>query len=187
MKDIFRGSLVRLAMESPEVISRAVSRWDRDSEYYRLANSGPAQLWSEKKLKQWSEQNLEADPLKRIFFSIRTLQEDKLIGDVSINPIWSHADGWVGIAIGEREYWSRGYGTDAMQLIVQYGFLELNLHRISLALNSYNPRAQRAYAKAGFQVEGIMRGDTYREGQRTDGVFMGILRQDWLSQRGTPA
>jgi RimJ/RimL family protein N-acetyltransferase len=184
MRDIYRGKLVRLASEEAEVLGKAFTRWEQDSEYHRLANSRPAQLWSEKSTKEFFQKRMDEDSMRSIRFSIRTLAEDRLIGDVSIHPDWAHGDAWMGIAIGERDYWSKGYGTDATRLIVQYGFLELNLHRISLALNSYNPRARRAYEKAGFRYEGTMRGDTLREGQRTDGIFMGILRREWLAQEG---
>ena len=183
MKDIYRGKLVRLAAESPEELGKAHARWERDSEYHRLADSDPAQLWSEKKYREWIEKQMERDPMQAFRFSIYTLVEDKLIGYVSIRPQWVNADAWIGIAIGERDHWGKGYGTDAMSLIVQYGFLELNLQRMSLSLNSYNPRAQRAYEKAGFRVEGVMRQDTFREGRRTDGVFMGILRREWMAQQ----
>jgi RimJ/RimL family protein N-acetyltransferase len=182
MRDIYRGKQVRLAGEEPEVLGKAFARWHRDSEYHRLANSRPAQMWSEKSYKEYFEKQMEDDSQRSIRFSIRSLVEDKLIGQVSIHPDWPRRDAEIGIGIGEREYWSKGYGTDAIRLIVRYGFAELNLQRISLALNSYNERARRAYEKAGFRHEGIMRGDTLREGKRTDGIFMGILRAEWMAQ-----
>jgi RimJ/RimL family protein N-acetyltransferase len=184
MKDIFRGNLVRLATETPEVFGKAVARWERDSEYHRLADNDPAKLWSEKKQTEWIEKRAERDPAEYVAFSIRTLAEDRFIGEVmiSVNPI--HGNGWVGIAIGERDFWSKGYGTDAMELITQYGFLELNLHRLSLGVHAYNHRAVRCYEKVGYRIEGTVRGDTYREGRRTDGLFMGILRREWLAMQG---
>ena len=184
MKQLLKGGLVRLASDSPEVLAAAYLRWDRDSEFRRLADSDPTQVWSEKKIKEWFEQAMEGDPLRVFRFSIRTLAEDKLIGTASLVPNWVHADAMLGIIIGDRDYWGRGYGTDAMELILQYGFLELNLHRITLGVHSYNARARRVYEKVGFKVEGVMRGDTLKEGRRTDGVEMGILRQEWLALRG---
>jgi len=184
MKDIFRGELVRLAVESPETMAKSLSRWNRDSEFLRLAESDPAQMWSERKYKEWMEQRMEKDGDDNFRFSIRTLGDDQLIGDVSIHPQWVNADAWVGIALGERETWGKGYGADAMRLILQYGFIELNLRRISLALHSYNERALKSYEKAGFKMEGAIRHDTLREGRRTDGVFMGILREEWLALQG---
>jgi RimJ/RimL family protein N-acetyltransferase len=81
--------------------------------------------------------------------------------------------------IGEREYWGKGYGTDAMNLLTRYAFMELNLHRVSLGVHSYNTRALRCYEKAGFRTEGAIRGETFREGRRSDDIYMGILRREW--------
>jgi len=184
MKDIYRGKLVRLAAESPEVLASAHARWERDSEYHRLADSVPAHLWSEKKIKEWLEKQMEGDPMRAFRFSIRTLEEDRLIGIIGLIPDWVHSDAILFIAIGNRDHWGKGYGTDAMELIVRYGFLELNLHRITLGLNGYNARAQRVYEKVGFKLEGTLRGDTLREGRRTDGLSMGILRREWMALQG---
>ncbi len=93
---------------------------------------------------------------------------------------WTHSETWLGISIGDREYWGRGYGTDAMRLIVQYGFIELNLRRISLGLHAYNERALKSYEKVGFKLEGRMRGEGLRDGVRFDSLWMGILREEWL-------
>lgn len=183
MKDLYRGTLVRLAAESPEVMSTAFARWDRDTEFNRLADSDPVQLWSQKKVKEWMEKDLENDPMDAIRFSIRTLADDKLIGFIGLRPDWVQADAWVGIGIGERDYWGKGYGTDAMRLILQYAFLEANLRRVTLALHSYNSRALKSYEKAGFKVEGVLRSDTLREGRRTDGIVMGVLRAEWQAMQ----
>ena len=114
-------------------------------------------------------------------FYIRTLAEDKLIGELGLDVVnWVGRDAFVGLGIGETEYWSKGYGTDAMRLILQYAFTEANLQRVSLALHSYNERGLKSYEKAGFQLEGRSRGDQHREGKRTDTLWMGILREEWL-------
>lgn len=187
MKDLYRGKLVRLATETPEAFAKNFARWSRDTEYHRLADSDPSQLWSEKKIKDWIEKDFEKDPMESVRFSIRTLADDKFIGEISLWFNWQHGDAWVGIVIGEREYWGQGYGTEAMRLIVQYGFLEANLRRVSLALHSYNPRALRSYEKVGFKLEGTMRGETQREGRHSDVYYMGILREEWLALYGGAA
>jgi len=180
MKDIYRGTLVRLCDESPEIMAKAFAKWDRDTEQHRLADSDPAMLLSEKKIKEIVEKragNKQSAP-----FSSRTLAEDKLIGGVGLwVHSWSHSDAWLGISIGDREYWGKGYGTDAMRLMVQYGFIELNLRRISLGLHAYNERARKSYEKIGFKMEGRTRGDGLRDGVRFDSLWMGILREEWLA------
>ncbi len=181
MKDIFRGSLVRLTGESPELLAKSYVVWDRDTEGHRLANSDPAQLWSEKKIKEFIESDHEKNT-QAFRFGIRTLADDALIGGVSLFVhSWTHGEAWLGIKVGDRNYWGKGYGTDAVRLAVQYGFLELNLPRVSLGLHAYNERALKSYLKAGFTLEGRMRGEGLRDGVRYDSLWMGILREEWLA------
>lgn len=87
----------------------------------------------------------------------------------------------MGLGIGERDFWGKGYGTDLMKLILRYAFLEVNLRRVTLTVFEYNPRAIRAYEKAGFRHEGRIRGGLYRDGKRYDELFMGVLREEWLN------
>ena len=181
MRDIYRGKLVRLGMESPEDWAKAVACWERDTEYHRLSDSDPARPWSEKKHKEWIEKRMSTEREDFFPFSIRTLAEDRLIGEITIWVNWVESNGWVGIIIGERDCWGKGYGTDAMHLLLAYAFTELNLFRVTLGVFAYNPRAIRSYEKAGFKPEGVMRGEVFREGRRDDGIYMGILRDEWLA------
>lgn len=185
MKDLFCGELVRLTAEEPEFSARQEARWQRDSEFRRMADGDPADMISEKKFKDWAEKYAENGfKPERHPFSIRALSDDKLIGFMGLWLDLIHAEAWVGIGIGEREYWSKGYGTDAMKLAVQFAFMELGLQRVSLGLFDYNPRALRAYEKVGFRLEGRTRKDLLREGQRADSLWMGILREEWQPMQG---
>ncbi|NJC98700.1 MAG: GNAT family N-acetyltransferase [Anaerolineales bacterium] len=188
MRDLFRGELVRLAAEEPETRAKREVHWQRDSEFHRLADSEPAMMFSEKRLKEWVEKQMENgfEP-QRYPFSIRSLEEDELIGFIGLWVDLIHNEAWVGIGIGERGFWGRGYGTDAMKLCLQYAFTELNVHRVSLGLHSYNPRALRSYEKAGFKLEGCTRKDIRREGRYTDGLWMGILREEWFRMQSGEA
>jgi RimJ/RimL family protein N-acetyltransferase len=184
-ENIFRGAQVRLVAEEPEALSQAISRWDRNTEYHRLLDDTPSIIWSTKKVKEWFEKDLEKETGNAFNFFIRTLEDDKLIGFVELDGIrWAHGDAWVGIGIGDSQYWGKGFGTDAMHVILRYAFTELNLHRITLGAFSYNQRALLSYQKAGFIIEGRERGALLRDGERADIVFMGVLRQEWLAQNG---
>lgn len=181
MKDLFRGELVRLTMEEPDVRTKLDARWQRDSEFNRLADNEAHSMLSEKKIKEWLEKRIEQGfKPDRYPFSIRALTDDRLIGFVGLWLNLIHSEAWVGIGIGEREYWGKGYGTDAMKLVVQYAFMELGLQRVSLGLHEYNARALKSYEKVGFWLEGCTRKDVLREGRRTDTLWMGILRDEWL-------
>jgi RimJ/RimL family protein N-acetyltransferase len=182
MKDLFRGELVRFTLEEPEASAKTEVRWQRDTEFIRLADSDPSQLSSEKKIKEWFEKQSE-DGFKpeRYSFSVRTLDGDQYIGSLGMWVDLIHSEAWVGLGIGEREFWSRGYGSDMMRLCQRYVFAELGLQRLSLGLHEYNPRALRSYEKCGFRLEGRTRKDLMREGKRYDSLWMGILREEWLA------
>ena len=184
MKDLFRGELVRFTFEEPETRAKAEVRWQRDTEFVRLADGDPSHLSSEKKIKEWFDQRSERGPKsERVSFSVRTLEEDKFIGDLGLWIDLIHSEAWVGLGIGEREFWSKGYGTDMMKLCMQYVFTELGVERLSLGLFEYNPRALRSYEKCGFRLEGRSRKEMLREGQRYDSLWMGILREEWLAMQ----
>jgi RimJ/RimL family protein N-acetyltransferase len=180
MKNIFQGKLVSLVAEDPQVVANAYAHWNRNAEFKRLLDADPAMLWSAKKIKEWLEKEIEDSEPKFFSFQIRDLQSGKMIGFTGLGDLeWNHGDGWVGIGIGESEYWGKGYGTEAMQLTLRYAFTELNLHRVTLGVFDYNPRAIRSYEKVGFKLEGRLRGEMSRQGKRHDILIMGILRSEW--------
>jgi RimJ/RimL family protein N-acetyltransferase len=177
--DLFRGDLVRLTSEETQAIAQAFARWNLNSEFLRLSDNDPAHLWSEKRLKEKAETRQDATHI--IEFMVRTLADDDLIGFVGLS--WSNpgqGDAFTGIGIGDPLRWGKGFGTDAMRLLLRYAFTELNLRRVSLSVMEYNPRAIRSYLKAGFVEEGCERSAIHREGRRWDMIYMGILQDDWL-------
>ncbi|MDX1435215.1 MAG: GNAT family protein [Anaerolineales bacterium] len=182
--NLFAGKLVRLVAPEPEKIAPLFSRWGRDAEYGRLLDSDAPRLWSANSIKTWLEEELEKENAPLSFFMIHTLEDDRPIGFVDLGyRFWQQGNAWVGIGIGDRDDWSKGYGTEAMQLLLAYAFDELNLHRVSLGVFEFNPRARRSYEKAGFKVEGRERAFINRDGRRWDVVIMGILRHEWEALR----
>jgi RimJ/RimL family protein N-acetyltransferase len=182
MEDLLKGNLVRLSGIDPDELSQGFARWSRDSEFKRLLDFDPARLHSTKATKEWIEKHLESEK-NAFWFSIRALKDDRLLGDIELAVTnWSNADAFVGLGIGERDFWGQGYGTDAMRVILRYGFLELNLRRVTLNVFEYNERAIRSYEKAGFCCEGRQRQAMQREGRRWDILYMGILREEWMEQ-----
>jgi len=180
MKDIFTGKLVRLSAFDPEEMSKVFPRWNQNSEYIRLLNASARRMQSSKAELKWMEKEAEEISPAGYYFSIRTLAEDKLIGEIGLDVInWSGREAFVGLGIGETEYWSKGYGTDVMNVLLRFAFTEINLRRVTLGVFEYNPRAIRSYEKAGFRHEGRLRRLLNREGRRWDNLFMGILREEW--------
>jgi RimJ/RimL family protein N-acetyltransferase len=80
----------------------------------------------------------------------------------------------------------RGLGTEAVRLIVGYGFEQLGLHRISLQVYAFNPRARHVYEKVGFIAEGVLREELRYRDQWVDATMMSILAHEWKRHRGRP-
>jgi diamine N-acetyltransferase len=106
------------------------------------------------------------------------------IGNCGLFSIdWRIRQAEFGIVIGAKQHWNKGYGTEALTLIIQHGFETLNLNRIFLRVYANNPRAIRAYEKAGMSVEGRKRQAHYDEGQYVDVILMSILRSEWQEKK----
>jgi len=104
----------------------------------------------------------------------------KLIGNLAFNDIdWRNRSSEFGIMIGDKTYWTQGYGTEAVRLLIKHGFNSLNLNRIFLRVFENNPRAIRAYEKAGFVHEGRERQAEFRDGRYIDVLLMSILKDEF--------
>lgn len=107
----------------------------------------------------------------------------KMIGNIGLHKIDHRCrSAEAGIFIGEKSVWNQGYGTKAMELIVEYGFDTLNLNRIMLDVFADNKRAIRTYEKSGFVHEGRKREAAYKNGTYVDILIMSILRSEWRKQ-----
>lgn len=179
---LFTGKLVRLAAAQADD-AKLQARWHNESEFLRLLDDDPALPRSVAHITRQETERREHHGNDRFEFMIRTLADNTLIGFGGIGARWNHRDAWLGIGIGDPAYRSRGYGTDAMRLLVGYGFRELDLHRITLSVLATNPRAIRCYEKVGFVCEVVNRADVYRDGQRIDVYTMGLLRREWEAQQ----
>lgn len=174
---LLTGKLVRLTAQDPATDPEAIERWDHDSEYTRLLSIEPVRPTSAREAREWMEKPRGESAFR---FSIHTLQDDRIIGFLNVMRVdYINGNCFVGIGIGEREFWSKGYGTDAMKLALRFAFTELNMQRVSLDLLASNARAQRSYEKCGFRVEGVERRSEGRDGSRQDILAMGILVDEW--------
>ncbi len=114
----------------------------------------------------------------RLSFVIETL-DGVPIGNIvliGVDPVHRRAE--LGIAIGEKGDWGRGYGTDAIRVILRFAFEVLNLRRVELITDIDNERGIRAYEKCGFVREGVLRAKRMRYGEPLDMLIMAVLRED---------
>jgi RimJ/RimL family protein N-acetyltransferase len=117
-----------------------------------------------------------------VLFVIEAIDQgdSKPIGNTGLSNINNKDHNAVfGIAIGEKDHWSKGYGTEAAKLIVNYGFEQLNLHRVSSGAIAFNERSIRMHLALGFKEEGRQRDFIFRNGRYNDHVVFGLLRDEW--------
>lgn len=134
---------------------------------------------------RWMERVRQGDQAEKpLAIEIKDKRGWKLIGNCGFfNIEWMNSAAEFGIMIGDKSVWNKGYGTEAVGLILQHGFETLNLNRIYLRVYSTNPRARRAYEKAGFVLEGTQREAVYKHGKYADVHLMSILRSEWNARR----
>lgn len=115
-----------------------------------------------------------------VLLAIIDMETDEHIGNVRLGPInWIHRTSFLGIMIGEKEFSGKGYGTEALKLVVDYAFNRLNLRKISADMNASNKASVRAYEKAGFKVEGRRKDELYVNGKYHDAIIMGLTKVDF--------
>jgi RimJ/RimL family protein N-acetyltransferase len=171
---LFYGENVKLAAVREEDID-IMMKWGEDAEYLRNVDTD---LALPKTKDQWVSEGSGGS--NSVYFRLRTIENDRLIGFAAIHGIeWNNRAGLLAIGIGQSADRNKGYGTDALRLILRYAFHELNLDRVGLDVIEYNKGGIRAYEKVGFQLEGRKRSMVYRDGERYDVLLMGILRSEW--------
>jgi RimJ/RimL family protein N-acetyltransferase len=155
-------------------------RWLSDAETARhLALRAPFSLAMEE---QWFASLLEAQGKTAYHFVICLVGDGRPIGAADLRDLrLDDGNAAFGIALGEKAEWNRGYGTEALNAICDFGFGQLRLERIELDVYEDNARAQRSYEKAGFRVEGRLRKAHFMEGRHVDVVRMALLRDEWLA------
>lgn len=175
---MLEGDLVRLrAIEQADLTTFV--RWINDPEVTEYLQFEPPMSMEDEVL--WYHHMVAS---KDKAFAIET-QEGRLIGNIGLVGLdWRNRKTDLGIMIGEKDAWSRGYGTDAITVMLRYLFEELGLDRVGLYVDVGNLRAIRCYEKCGFASEGVVRHHRFKDGKYVDSVQMSILESDWKAQRG---
>ncbi len=155
-------------------------RWFTDAATTRyLALRAPISQAMEE---QWFAGILERHGKTDYHFVVCLLADGRAIGTVGLHGLdLENGNAEFGIAIGEREEWNKGYGTEALAAIADFGFGSLRLERIQLHVYEHNVAARRSYEKAGFVEEGRLRRAHFSEGRYGDVVVMSQLRDEWLA------
>lgn len=171
------GDTVYLRPLEPEDAGSMVP-WMNDREVTRsLKVARPTNLADEQ---AFIERVTKSD--KDISVAIMTRAGDRFIGTAALMMIqWRERQACFGISIGDKAQWGRGYGTEVTELLTAHAFQALNLNRVWLHVYDFNTAGMRAYEKAGFRREGILRQGAFVEGAYRDVHVMAVLREEWLA------
>lgn len=180
VRDLLKGKKVRLAAIRDEDFE-ILARWYGDGITLRFYEIEPAYPYGSSSIKKWVEENVASG--RHFAFGIRDTEDDRLVGYADLNDIvWNNSVASLSIAIGDAVNRGKGYASEALELLLGYGFQELNLHRIQLSVISYNESAIALYEKVGFCREGCQREVIHRDGIRFDLYNYGLLRHEWAER-----
>lgn len=115
-------------------------------------------------------------------FAVRRLEDDHYLGNVWLHNIhWVNRNGELRILLGAEGLQGQGYGTRACRLLLKFAFEKLGLHKVYLYVSRVNPRAGRAFEKAGFKREGLLTGEFFVDGEFVDVERMAVFGSDFRS------
>ena len=179
---IIYGERVRLRAAEHEDVKK-FHEWVNDPEVTRgLAMYLPMSLTDEE---NWFNSLAKRDPKEKpLVIEVRKGKTWKMIGNCGVfdvEPVNSSAE--LGIMIGDKSEWNKGYGSEVMALLVCHCIETLNLNRVFLRVYTDNIRAVRSYEKAGFVLEGRLREAVYKFGKYEDVLIMSVLRSEWLARK----
>lgn len=167
------------ALEKEDLIY--IRKWSNDPEIRKLIGevASMSQADADKFLERVYSDNT------REWFVIVVKEDDRVIGEAGLLrmfPAWRTTD--ISIIIGEKDAWGKGYGTEAILLLLDYAFRYLNFHRVAIGVVGFNKSAIRFWEKVGFKKEGIQRDGYYYNHKYYDFVMMSILEDEFRELYG---
>jgi ribosomal-protein-alanine N-acetyltransferase len=170
-------------LQGERLYLREVRPSDVNENYYRWMNDPEVTQYLESRFYPNSMESLreyvagKRGDRNNVFLAIILKDGDRHIGNIKLGPIdWIHRIGDIGILIGERDCWGKGYATEAIGLVVDYAFRVLNLHKLTAGCYDLNQGSAQAFQKVGFVIEGIRKQHYYCSGKYVDVIMMGILK-----------
>lgn len=181
-----------MVLKGKRIVLRAVERedlkllhkWQNDEEVMRLARSYPDNMTSMEALQAEYEKVLKGEDQEKQVFIIEERASAKPIGWASIRH-WGRkpvgAD--IGLAIGEKRFWRKGYGTEVTQLLQHEVFEQLGMHRAEWWTNSDNKGSLAIAKKMGFKVEGRLRDAVFFDNRFHDIIVLGLLKEEYEARK----
>jgi len=182
---LFEGRDIRFGPIDHEKDPEIESKWTHNSEFMRMMEVNPARPMSAAMIKkQYEKLEKQIDEDKNFYyFAIRAKDDDRLIGKAMIQWIeWTNGNGWIQLGIGSAEDRRKGYGSQALSMLLRFAFAELNLFRVSARVPEYNDAAIALFKKFSFVEEVRRRQALDRDGCRWDLSVFGLLNSEWQNQ-----
>ncbi|MFU0825846.1 GNAT family N-acetyltransferase [Clostridium sp.] len=177
IKQLLVGNNVKLTSFKEEYLP-TFEAWYNDTGFLRLYDVIPAFPQCQTDLREMLLDIKNSHD--KYIFAVKTKESNELIGVTGFeNILWNNGTATIYIGIGDNNFRGKGIGKEALALTLEFGFQELNLHRIQLTVLSYNKPAIALYEKLGFKKEGVYREFIHRDGKRHDMYLYGILRSEW--------
>jgi RimJ/RimL family protein N-acetyltransferase len=182
---LFDGRDIRLGPIDYEKDPEIESKWTHDSAFMRMYEINPARPMSAVMIKkQYEKLEKQAEEDKNLYqFMIRAREDDRLIGRAAIQWIeWTNGNAWLHLGSGSAQDQRKGYGSQALGMLMRFAFAELNLFRLSARIPEYNQAAISLFSKFGFVEEIRRRQALDRDGRRWDMLVFGLLNSEWKAQ-----
>jgi len=173
----------RRFIEGNRIYLREVRLSDANGKYYRWMNDPEIVRYVESRFDSKSVEMLqsyirrEEENKANVFMAIIDKNNDEHIGNIKIHGIdHIHRHAQVSLIIGEKDYWGNGYGSEAINLVVDFAFNTLNLYRLFAGIYASNVGSIKAFKKANFFEEGVRKEHRFCNGNYVDEVEMAIIR-----------
>ncbi|MDM3872387.1 GNAT family N-acetyltransferase [bacterium SCSIO 12696] len=175
----------RELLESQRLIFRELNVGDVTQEYVDWLNDPEINQYLEtrfmiqdiKSVKCFVESMLKSS--ENILFGVFEKQSGKHIGNIKLGPIsLQHSRATIGLMVGEKTCWGRGYATEMIKAVSKYAFISLGLNKVDAGCYEENLGSKKAFLKSGYQVEGVLREHAQVDGRRQDCFVMGLLKSE---------
>jgi len=166
------------------IFLRPVKLSDISMEYVKWMNSKQVNQFLESRFSKHTltdlknyQRKISKDP-NTFFMGIFKKEKQNHIGNIKLGPIdWNHKIADIGIMIGDKNSWGKGYATDAIKLITNFGFKKLKLHKLTAGAYENNLGSIKAFLKAGFHEEARRRKHFFFKGKFLDGILLAKINQ----------
>ena len=175
-------------LNSSRLCLRAIEPSDLNANYLSWLNDPEVNRYLETRFLPQTQEALQSywqahrdDPTSP-WFAICLVGDGRHIGNIKLGPIqWLHRRAHLSLFIGNRSCWGQGYASEAIALVRDWGFRELDLQKLNAGIYAGNIGSRRAFEKCGFELEGTLRQEVVSGGQRLDAWRLGLPRSHWRS------